>query len=173
MTREKAQAGELFEHPWLMDSAGRPTCDPTVMESATNRGSLLLLGGYEAGHKGFGLALMVEALTQGLSGHGRLDAPTRWGASVYLQVIDPEAFAGRQAFIDQMDFFADRCHANAPIDPERPVRLPGEQASRNIAEATARGVALSPETTAALRRWAERLGISAAPLPEARAAMPA
>jgi LDH2 family malate/lactate/ureidoglycolate dehydrogenase len=76
MTRQKAAAGELFEHPWLMDSAGRPTRDPAVMERATDRGSLLLLGGAEAGHKGFGLALMVEALTQGLSGHGRLDAPT-------------------------------------------------------------------------------------------------
>jgi LDH2 family malate/lactate/ureidoglycolate dehydrogenase len=164
MTRQKAAAGELFEHPWLMDSAGRPTRDPAVMERATDRGSLLLLGGAEAGHKGFGLALMVEALTQGLSGHGRLDAPTRWGASVYMQVIDPEAFAGRQAFIDQMDFFVDRCHANAPIDPDRPVRLPGEQASRNIAEAAAKGVPVSPETATALRTWADRLGVSTPPL---------
>src|SRR3712207_763039 len=121
-----------------------------------DRGSLLLLGGAEAGHKGFGLALMVEALTQGLLGHGRLDAPTRWGASVYMQIIDPEAFAGRQAFVDQMDFFVDRCHANPRIDPDRPVRLPGEQASRNIAEASAKGVPVAPETAAALRAWAER-----------------
>src|SRR5262249_6247065 len=52
MTREKVAAGERFEHAWLMDSAGRPTRDPTVMEHPTERGSLLLLGGYEAGHKG-------------------------------------------------------------------------------------------------------------------------
>ena len=32
MTREKAAAGELFEHPWLLDSAGQPTRDPAVME---------------------------------------------------------------------------------------------------------------------------------------------
>jgi L-lactate dehydrogenase len=173
MTREKVAAGEQFEHPWLMDSAGRPTRDPGVMEHPTDRGSLLLLGGYEAGHKGFGLALMVEALTQGLSGHGRLDAPTRWGASVYLQLVDPDAFAGHQAFIDQMDFVADRCHANAPIDPDRPVRLPGEQANRNIAEATAKGVQVSSETAAALRAWADRLGVSAAPLVPSLHAMPA
>ena len=54
--------------------------------------------------------------------------------------LPPDALAGRQAFVDQMDFFVDRCHANAPVDPDRPVRLPGEQASRNIAEATAKGV---------------------------------
>lgn len=45
------------------------------MELTKDCGSLLLLGGYEAGHKGFGQALMVEALTQALSGHGWREAP--------------------------------------------------------------------------------------------------
>jgi LDH2 family malate/lactate/ureidoglycolate dehydrogenase len=79
--RRSHHIGCLFEYPWLMDSEGRPTHDPKVMEDTAERGSLLLLGGYEAGHKGFGLALMVEALTQGLGGFGRRDAPTRWGAA--------------------------------------------------------------------------------------------
>ncbi|WP_419900392.1 Ldh family oxidoreductase [Roseomonas sp. USHLN139] len=161
MTREKVAAGTLFEHPWLLDSEGRPTRDPAVMERATDRGSLLLLGGQEAGHKGFGLALMVEALTQGLAGHGRRDAPARWGASVYLQLIDPAAFSGREAFLDQMDFLAAQCHANAPIDPDRPVRLPGEQADRRIAEAQRDGVPLSETTIGALKSWATRLGVAA------------
>ncbi|MBV9654141.1 MAG: Ldh family oxidoreductase [Acetobacteraceae bacterium] len=161
MTREKAAAGELFEHPYLLDSTGRPTRDPTVLEGA-ERGTLMLLGGEDAGHKGFGLALMVEALTQGLSGFGRLDAPDRWGASVYMQLIDPDAFAGRPAFLAQMDFLAERCRASAPIDPARPVRLPGEQAARNIARARDGGIALSERTAAALSDWAARLGIDAA-----------
>ncbi|MBN3727585.1 Ldh family oxidoreductase [Burkholderia sp. Ac-20379] len=159
MTRRKAAAGELFEHPWLLDSQGRPTRDPGVMERSGDRGSLMLLGGVEAGHKGFGLALMIEALTQGLSGFGRLDAPKQWGASVYLQLIDPAAFAGADAARAQMDFFVDQCHANAPIDPERPVRLPGEQAARNIARSRRDGIALAPQTVAALRDWAARLEV--------------
>lgn len=142
MTREKAAAGMLFEHPWLLDENGRPTRDPAVMERSENRGSLMLLGGEEAGHKGFGLALMVEALTQGLSGHGRLDAPTRWGASVFMQVIDPGAFAGRDAFVAQTGFFAEQCRANAPVEPGNPVRLPGDQAERSIARARAGGIAV-------------------------------
>lgn len=163
MTRQKAAAGEAFEHPWLLDGAGRPTRDPTVMERAADRGSLMLLGGPEAGHKGFGLALMVEALTQGLAGHGRRDAPGRWGASVYLQVMDPAAFAGREAFSDQMEFLAEACRANAPVDPDRPVRLPGEQASRGIARAEAEGLELPPATVASLRDWAGRLGVGFPP----------
>ena len=161
MTREKLAAGQHFDHPWLMDHNGTPTTDPAVMEHPTERGSLMLLGGAEAGHKGYGLALMVEALTQGLSGFGRRDAPTRWGAGVYLQLIDPAAFAGEDAFLDQMDFISDACHANAPLDPSHPVRLPGEQAARNIALAESRGVAVSAETAATLKNAAHRLGVDA------------
>ncbi len=162
MVRERTEAGRPLDHAWAMDSAGRATRDPAVVERKEDRGSLLLLGGEDAGHKGFGLALMVEALTQGLSGHGRRDAPTRWGASVYLQLIDPGAFAGREAFEAQMGFFADQCRANPPIDPSRPVRLPGEQAARSIAQCQADGVPVSIPTATALLGWADRLGVDAA-----------
>ena len=159
--RERTEAGRELDHAWALDSAGRPTRDPSVVERPSDRGSLMLLGGEEAGHKGFGLALMVEALTQGLSGHGRLDGPTRWGANVFLQLMDPASFAGRDAFVAQTGFLVDQCRANDPIDPARPVRLPGEQANRSIRRCESEGVPVSPRTAASLRSWAERLGVDA------------
>ncbi len=159
MTREKTQAGKQFEYPWLLDAQGAPTRDPAVLEKSEPRGTLMLLGGVESGHKGFGMALMVEALTQGLSGYGRRDVPTKWGASVYLQLIDPNAFAGLDAFTDQMDFLVDACHSNSPIDPDVPVRLPGEQADRNIAFAKSQGVTVSNLTNEALRQCAKALNV--------------
>ena len=132
MTREKAAAGELFEHPWLMDSAGRPTRDPSVMERRYRSRQPAAARRRRGGPQGVRPRPDGRGPDAGAVGPGRQDAPTRWGASVYLQLIDPDAFAGREAFIEQMDFFVDRCHANAPIDPDRPVRLPGEQASRTI-----------------------------------------
>jgi len=160
MARTKAAAGVQFEHPWLMDNAGQPTTDPRVLEQTTPRGSLLLLGGAEYGHKGFGLALMVEALTQGLAGHGRIDAPNRWGANVFLQVMDPEAFAGRDNFLTQMDFIGDACRASTPVQPDGLVRLPGDQASGNIARAQQQGIALSDATLDKLAACATQLGVA-------------
>ncbi|OIQ74868.1 putative oxidoreductase YbiC [mine drainage metagenome] len=160
MARTKAAAGVQFEHPWLMDSNGQPTTDPGVLEQATPRGSLLLLGGTEYGHKGFGLALMVEALTQGLAGHGRIDAPNRWGANVFLQVMDPQAFAGRDNFITQMDFIGDACRASTPVQPDALVRLPGDQASGNIARAMQQGITLSEATLGKLAACANQLGVT-------------
>ncbi|MDR0379916.1 MAG: Ldh family oxidoreductase, partial [Candidatus Accumulibacter sp.] len=107
MLRQKIAAGASFAQPWLMDGEGHPTNDPRVIDAG---GTLLPLGGRDYGHKGFGLSLMIEMLTHGLGGFGRLDSEKRWGANVFLQLLDPDAFAGREAFLRQMDFLTDRCH---------------------------------------------------------------
>lgn len=160
MARTKAAAGVNFDYPWLMDNEGRPTTDPRVLEQTTPRGSLMLLGGAEYGHKGFGLALMVEALTQGLSGHGRIDTPNRWGANVFLQVLDPQAFAGSQGFLSQMDFIGDACRASTPVKDGELVRLPGDQANRNILRAQRDGIQLSGATLSKLAACAKTLGVA-------------
>lgn len=169
MTRQKHAAGEQFEHPWLLDAEGQPTRDPAVLEHTTPRGSLQLMGGTEYGHKGFGLALMIEALSQGLAGHGRKDEPARWGGNVFLQVIDPELFAGADAFGEQMNHLSERCRENRPADPQRPVRVPGDQAARGIEAAQAEGIAYDEATQAALRQAAAALNV---PLPAGLAANP-
>lgn len=159
MTRQKHARGELFEHPWLLDGAGVPTRDPAVLEHGTPRGSLQLMGGPEYGHKGFGLSLMVEALSQGLSGEGRKNGPKRWGGSTFVQVISPEAFSGADVFAQQMDYLSDRCRSNKPVDASKPVRMPGDQALRGIAAAQRDGISFDPATWRALTHWADKLGV--------------
>ena len=159
MARQKSAADTPFAHSWLMDSDGNPTNDPHVLDPGAN-GTLLPLGGREYGHKGFGLSLMIEMLTHGLGGFGRLDSEKRWGANVFVQLLDPAAFAGRDAFLRQMDFITGRCHANAPIDPADPVRMPGEMAQRRIREATASGLDVAPKVLEALTAAAGRYGVT-------------
>ena len=159
MTRQKSAADTPFEHPWLMDEQGNPTKDPHVLDPGAG-GTLLPLGGRDYGHKGFGLSLMVEMLTHGLGGFGRLDSEKRWGANVFLQLLDPGAFAGREAFLRQMDFLTGRCHANAPIDPANPVRMPGEMAQRRMRDAEVSGIDLAPKVLEALSAAAGRYGVA-------------
>lgn len=160
MTRQKFAAGELFEYPWMLDAQGVPTRDPAVLENRQPPGSIQLMGGQEYGHKGFGLALMIEALSQGLSGHGRYDAPTRWGGNVFLQILDPEFFAGREAFGQQMDFLSERSRANKPIRKDQPVRIPGDQAARSLLDAKRNGIAYDVATWKAIVDWARTLDVA-------------
>src|SRR5262249_55370471 len=98
MTQRLMQEGRRFPGLWARDAEGQPSDDPSVL-SGSRPGPLLPIGGVDHGHKGYGLALAVEGLTQGLSGHGRAERPTVWGASVYLQVMDPRAFGGVEAYL--------------------------------------------------------------------------
>ena len=97
MTARLRGQGRRFPGPWAMTAAGEASDDPNVLFT-TPPGTLLPTGGLDHGHKGYNLALAIEALSQGLSGHGRADPRTAWGASVYLQVIDPAAFGGAGRF---------------------------------------------------------------------------
>lgn len=160
MTRQHAAEGTRFPHPWLLDAVGQPTTDPTVLEQQSPRGSIQLIGGQEYGHKGFGLALVVEALSQGLSGHGRYEGTTRWGGNVFLQVIDPDAFAGRDALVRETTHLANACRANRPIDPARPVRLPGDAAAQALAAAATGGIVVADRHWAALVDRARGLGVA-------------
>lgn len=159
LTRRLAREGGRFPGAWAVDADGRPTDDPTAV-LADPPGALLPLGGLDHGHKGYALGLLVEALTGGLAGHGRADAHEGWAANVLVQVLDPEAFGGRDAFVRQAGFLADACRASPPRDPDAPVRLPGEAAQRLRARQLAEGVALHPGVLDALAPWCARLDVT-------------
>jgi L-lactate dehydrogenase len=171
MTMRLHQAGESLAHPWVQDAEGNPTRDPGVL-FGERKGTLLPLGGLEAGHKGFALALLIEALTAGLAGHGRADESEGWGATVFVQVLDPSRFGGLQAFARQMDWLVRACHDATPRPGGAAVRLPGERALRLYREQRASGVALHPAIMPALAPWGEKLRVAPPPTITRRSSPP-
>ena len=158
LTGRLHQEGGKLPAPWVIDGHGKPSDDPGVLFQEP-KGTILPLGGLDSGHKGYGLSLTVEALTGGLAGFGRADPKQGWGATVFLQVIDPQAFGGRDAFVRQMDEVARQCHASRPSQPGRAVRLPGEKGFALAQEQRAKGVALHPGIMEALKPWGEKLKV--------------
>ena len=168
MSGRLVKEGKRFPAKWLLDDKGEPTDDPKYGTPGAG-GTIQLLGGMDVGHKGYGLTLLVEALTGGLAGFGRADPKQGWGATVFVQLLDPEAFGGLAGEARQMDFVADACRRSAPrADFQRAgidkVRLPGERALKVRAEQLRDGVALHEGIMPQLLPWAEKLGV---PLPVA------
>ena len=159
LTDRLRREGKKFPGEWALDAAGHPTNDPETLYT-TPPGTLLPTGGADHGHKGYGLALMIEALTQGLSGFGRASAPSGWGASVYIQVADPAAFGGLEAFRRETGWTAAACRDNPPVPGVEAVRLPGQKGLERKRKALAEGVALYPGIMTALQPHAEKLGIA-------------
>jgi L-lactate dehydrogenase len=163
MTNRLHRQGKRLEHPWLIDAQGNATNDPGVLFEKPP-GTILPLGGVEAGHKGYGLALIVEAMTGGLAGFGRADAKEGWGATVFVQIIDPDAFGSRQDFERQAAWIAQACQENPPRAGGRSVKLPGQRGLQRRREQLQSGVQLNAEIMPALTGWAEKLRV---PLPGA------
>lgn len=149
MAANLQEQNKNFPGKWAQDANGIATDDPSVL-LGENRGGLLPLGGQEYGYKGFALAIMVEAYSQGLAGYGRADKPTGSQTNVFIHIIDPEAFAGIEPFKRQTSHLVKSCLESDPIDPNNPVRLPGSLAMKGLIEAKQSGLKLSSEVVASL-----------------------
>ncbi|OOG37836.1 Ldh family oxidoreductase [Polaromonas sp. A23] len=159
LTNRLHKEGRRLPAAWVMDGHGVASDDPAVLFKEP-KGTILPLGGMDSGHKGYGLSLLVEALTGGLAGHGRADAKEGWGATVFLQIIDPRAFAGLDAFTRQTGHVTDACRASRAAEPGKPVRTPGEKGVALADQQTRQGVTLYPSILPALAPWAAKLGVS-------------
>ena len=161
MVNRQRSRGERMAHPWIKTSEGEITDDPTAVFTDPP-GSILPLGGVDCGHKGFALGLLVEMLSSSLAGYGRADEPTKWGASVFVQALDPEAFGGLDAFRRESQWMADACLNSSVAAGDPPVRLPGQKGLLLRRKRLETGVYLHPDILEPLLPWAQKLGV---PLP--------
>ena len=164
MTMRANAEGKTLPGPWVKDAQGKPSSDPAVLFEEPP-GTIYPLGGADLGHKGFGLGILVEALTSALGGYGRADEPKSWGSSVMLQVIDPNAFGGRAAFTRETSWFARAVKENPVPEGESAPRLPGERALLERDRQLAEGVALYSGILENLKPWAEKLRVELPPSP--------
>jgi LDH2 family malate/lactate/ureidoglycolate dehydrogenase len=158
--RRRGAEGRRLPHPWLQDLDGNLSDDPRAL-FGDPPGTMLPLGGIELGHKGFALALMVEVLTAGLSGIGRADKPAAGSAPVFLQLLDPGAFAGAQALKREASWLADACRKTRPRPEAVRVRMPGDSALARRRAQLDSGVELYRSIMPDLKVWADRFGITA------------
>ena len=159
MTRRLHAEGRRFPGQWAVDNQGLPSDDPGVLFTEPP-GCLLPMGGVDHGHKGYALGLLVEALTAGLSGHGRADPAEGWTATIFLQVLQPALFGGTEAFATQMTWLSEACRQSPPRPGFDRVRMPGENGLRRREDQLANGVDLYPGIVQAIRPWSEKLGVA-------------
>ncbi len=157
MAQRLTREGRTYAADWVLRADGTPSRDPADL---TRGGTLLPTGGLDHGQKGYGMALHIEALTQGLAGIGRADALPGANSAITVQVCDPEAFGGTEAFLRQTGWLRDACLASTPRNPESPVRVPGQAALARKAKALSDGVPLYPSILPSLAEAAKAFGLA-------------
>ena len=99
-------------------------------------------------------------MTSALGGYGRAENPSRWGASVFLQIINPEAFGGLESFANEMQSFVDRCKSSVLAPGLSEVRLPGERAFKLREMQMKEGVQVHPSIIPSLIQLAEKYQVN-------------
>jgi LDH2 family malate/lactate/ureidoglycolate dehydrogenase len=136
----RERLGQLLPEGVAIDPAGKPTRDP----SAAKRGALLPFGA----HKGFGLALMVQAL--GVLAGSALDVD-RDNGYLFL-VLKPDLLRPLDAFKREMTELIERVKATPRQPGIDEIRIPSEQAFRNRARLLREGLEIDAAVYEALRR---------------------
>ena len=143
-------AGTGIPEGWLIDKDGLPTTDPRGYPQA---GALLPM----AGHKGYGIALMIEILTGVLNGGAFGREVVSWvkdgkpvNQSFSFVVIDIAAFMPVDRFIGRMKDLAREIHDAPKARGAERIYLPGEKEWENRAHALREGLPLPPDVVANL-----------------------
>jgi (2R)-3-sulfolactate dehydrogenase (NADP+) len=132
---------------WALDAEGRPTTDA----KAALAGSMLAIGAVSSS-KGAMLALVVELLVTALIGANFgfeassffVDEGNRPGIGQAFLVIDPDALAGRDAFLDRLEVLVREMLA------DEGVRLPGVRRQALAARAESDGISVADPVLAIL-----------------------
>lgn len=155
---------------WTIDENGESCADAGRMNRSILSGGLggiLPLGGegeLRSGHKGYGLAIMVEALT-GVLAQGLL-SPEMQGAhgdhtSHFFLAFDPAMFGDPAAIRAQMSRYLTMLRESEKLPGHTRIYTPGEKAFEAQARRMRKGIPVEEKTLLELRRIAEELGVEA------------
>jgi ureidoglycolate dehydrogenase (NAD+) len=142
---------------WALDAKGRPTTNPHAVEC------LLPL----AGHKGYGLALMIDLLCGPLNGmpfgphipamYTGLDKRRRLGS--FFLALDPRRFGGGNHLKSMAGRVAREARAQPRANPDVEILVPGDPEIRCAQRRAREGIPIESGLREEFSRWAKQLGV--------------
>jgi LDH2 family malate/lactate/ureidoglycolate dehydrogenase len=153
--RSMATAKLPIPEGWAVDAKGKPTTDP--LEAL--KGFVLPVGG----HKGYGLALAIDMMAGVLTGSGFADGvksmlqqgdePQHVGH--FMLAIDPVRFMPWDCFAQRMKELRATMRSAPPLDPKRPIAIPGEPEAELEKQRRAEGIPIPEDAFRLLKGLAD------------------
>lgn len=150
--------GKSIPEGWIVDAAGNPTTDPRALK-ADPPGAILPLGG-PAGHKGFGLGLMVDVLAGTLSGQGCASGEREMRSNGLLfHVYSIDHFTDRAAYDAEVESLVRHVRSSRPAPGFSEILLPGEPEFRTRRRREAEGIDVDDTTWSQIGEEGRLLGV--------------
>jgi uncharacterized oxidoreductase len=169
--RAALAAGNSLPEGWIIDDQGRPATNPSALYGPPSglpassapglpafsaRGALLPFGG----HKGFGLALLIDALAGGLSGAGCCTDPTTPGPAktdgIFLVAVQIAAFCPVVEFRRNIERLVQHVKSSPPAPGVTEVLVAGEWEARTKSQRLREGIPVEPATWEVLQQILDR-----------------
>ena len=164
-----SRLGKPMPHGWAVDETGKSSTDPKrVLNALANRlgGGLLPLGGEGedlGGHKGYGLALMVDVLSGVLSGAATglqvYADEKRPNVGHFFMALDPSAFRPLDEFRRDMDRLTRELKDSAKAHGQDRIYVHGEKSFARTEKHRKGGVPLDPKVVDNLKKIGTDLGV--------------
>ena len=156
-----AALGQKIPNTWMVDSEGIPTTDPRLFPQ---EGALLPM----AGHKGYGLALLIETLSAILTGasiashvlswsFGDASRPTGHGAAFIA--IDVKALMPIETFKQRVHQTIQEIRAAPKAKSVDRIYVPGEMEWERREKALAHGIEMPEDVLMSLYLLREEMGL--------------
>ena len=144
---------------WLVDSEGEPVTDAQrVRDDQTT--AVPPLGGAQFGHKGFGLAFMVDAIAGGLTRAGCSKAPPNIGGNGFLAiVIKIDDFIPLDTYTQEIEGLVEWVKSSAKSPGVQEIYIPGEVEQRNRERMLRDGIFIEDTTWNEIAEMARSLDI--------------
>ncbi len=161
--------GKKMPLGWAVDKTGRGTEDAhAVLDALSKRlgGGILPLGGEgeeHSGHKGYGLALMVDVLSGVLSG-----SATGLGVDVnkekpnvghFFMALDPAAVRPLDEFKKDMDRLARELKGSPKAEGQSRIYVHGEKSYARMEKFRREGIPLGPKVVEAMKQVGTEIGV--------------
>lgn len=148
-------AGKAIPEGWVLRADGQPTTNP---KDLYEEGMLLPA----AGHKGYGLAMLMEFLGSALVGQGDITGKTSHRVNGVLFIaLAIEPFRPLADFLADSATLYQQVKAVPPVEGVEAVLIPGEPERQSAARRRVEGIPLAEQTWAHLLEAAAELGVAA------------
>jgi ureidoglycolate dehydrogenase (NAD+) len=147
------QRGEAIPDNWIIGPDGLPTTDGSLYPAQAALAPM-------AGHKGFGIALLIETLSGILTG-----AAVTWGVGSWIfgdpttatnhgaafLAIDVETIMPRHEFLNRMDALAKEIRSTPAAEGIAQITLPGDREWLVHEQSKTKGIVLPPDVVDKLK----------------------
>ena len=155
---QKIIRDEPLPEGWVINQQGEAVTDAQEYRDPST--GVLPLGGMQFGHKGHGLAMMVEMLVGPLSHAGCTKQDGKGGNGVMVLAIDIEAFTDLDTYTDEVEALAEWVCSARPLPGVKKIYSPGEIEEETRAARLASGIDLPDKVWESIGEVATELGVS-------------